>query len=116
MLEQKEALFKKYYALTKQAVESTDFEQVARLVEDRYQLISQMDELDASMGEIKINESIKETITQIQQLEKALQANMLKWKEEASRQILALNNAKRLRNSYDMHYQQAEGIFYDKRK
>jgi hypothetical protein len=113
---EKEDLFQQYLSKTEQAVAATDYERTNELVEQRDVLMACVNELDKRAGTVVTSDAIKQSIYQIQQLDKRLMAKLYKYKQEAQEKIELFNKGKKLKNHYQAAYQSSEGYFYDKRK
>lgn len=120
MLTRKEKLFQQYYNLSLEALNSLDGED-AELVDvwlaKREEISTKIDSFDREQGVILLNDSIKNQIDRIIEIDNQLKNKMLQLKTEAADQLREIRAAKQLHNTYyDEDVETAEGIFYDKRK
>lgn len=119
MIEEKIQLLTEYLKLTKSAIEMIYADQIDGHIEAiqlREDLIEQIKLLDDENGSIIINPLIQELLYKIRSLDQLLLTKMEEKKEELRFKMGSIQKGKQLRNQYNHQYENADGIFYDKRR
>ncbi len=118
-MEEKEQLLKDYFEATRAAIESIELDQIDQLldiIEIREDLIEQIKALDEDNGSTIKSPQIIELINYIRPLDQHLISKMNEKKDEIQSKMSSIQVGKQLRGQYNQHYENADGIFYDKRQ
>ncbi|MGG3466024.1 hypothetical protein ABES02_00340 [Neobacillus pocheonensis] len=119
MYQQKLALLKTYYQLTRQLLNEINDEApepIQALMNERQNCIEEINQLDRSAGQILINPALKELLQSIFPMEKALQDKLNAQKQKILANIYSLKKEKNIKQHYGEPAAVFTGLFYDKRK